>query len=233
MRIANVGLAVIVIAFGILGLILGDFMPIWAPVSKDMPAREVLVYACAAVSLAAGIGLLVPRVAGIAARVLLAQLVIWVLVFRARAIIHAPGTFGAWDGCAETVAIISGVLVLAGGVRIARVLYGVALIPFALAHFIYPDETAALVPGWLPAHTAWAYFTGGTFLLAGVAVIVGVQARLAAALSTAQMGLFTVMVWIPIVAGGARSAFVLHELGISAALTAAGWVVADSYRRQP
>jgi uncharacterized membrane protein len=220
-----------VIGFGILGLILGDFMPIWAPVAKDMPARDVLAYACAAVSLAAGTGLLVPRVTSIAARVLVVQLVIWVLVFRGRAIIRAPGTFGAWDGCAETVVIVAGALVLAGRARIARVLYGVALIPFGLAHFIYPDETAALVPSWLPLHTAWAYLTGGTFLLAAAAVLSGVQARLAAALSTAQMGLFTVIVWIPIVAGGARSEFVLQELGISTALTAAAWVVADSYRR--
>lgn len=46
------------IALGILGLVKGDFTPVWAPVPKAAPAREALVYLCALVSLASGVGLL-------------------------------------------------------------------------------------------------------------------------------------------------------------------------------
>jgi hypothetical protein len=59
------------ITLGILGLIKGDFAPVRQPIAKGVPAREVLAYLCAFISLASGIGLLWRRTAVIAARLLL------------------------------------------------------------------------------------------------------------------------------------------------------------------
>ncbi|HEY1897241.1 MAG TPA: DoxX family protein [Terracidiphilus sp.] len=259
MRIASVGHAVFaatMIALGVLGLFMGlnggDFTPIWSPVPKGVPAREVLVYLCAFISVASGIGLLWQRTATLAARVLLAWLLVWWLLFRLPEIVLAPNVDTLWSGCGETPVMIASAWVLYDwfasdwdrkrlafatgdeGLRIARVLYGVAMIPFGVAHFIYLKHTAELVPGWLPWHVAWAYFTGVAFLEAGVAVITGVYAQLASALSALQLGLFLLLVWVPIMmAAGSRSAFQWNETIVSWALMAGAWVVADSYRGTP
>ena len=214
-----------------------------------MPAREVLIYLCAFISLASGIGLLLERAAATAARVLLAYLLLWLLVLR-MPLIFISLTVNVWWASCQTGVMTAAAWVLYAwfaadwdrrhlrfatgdnGLRIARVLYGFALIPFGLAHFIYLQVTADLVPGWLPAHVAWAYFTGCTFIAAGVAVLIGVYAKLAATLSALQIGLFTLVVWVPVVAAGANASQ-RAEFVVSWALTAGGWVVADSYRGMP
>jgi uncharacterized membrane protein len=242
--------AVTMIGLGIAGLVHGTFTPTWSGVPRSMPAREVFSYLCAIVSLASGIGLLFRRTAVVASRVLLGYLVAWLLLVRVTRIFFAPTALDTWWAIGDTSVMLSAAWVLYvwfaadrggerfafvtgdRGLRIARVFYGLALIPFGVAHFTNLNDTAPLIPAWVPWHVFWAYFTGGAFLAAGIAILIGVYARLAATLSAVQIGLFTVIVWVPFVVAG-PSAFQWSEFLDSWALTAGAWVVADSFRGTP
>src|SRR5258708_12568621 len=115
MRIASLGHAVFaaaLMALGILGLVKGDFVAVWQPVPKGVPAREVLVYLCAFICLASGIGLLWQRSAATAVRVLLAFLLLWLLLVRVPGIFHAPTVEGSWFGGAATPVLLSAPLLL-------------------------------------------------------------------------------------------------------------------------
>jgi uncharacterized membrane protein len=253
MRIASVGhalFAATMIVLGILGFIKGDFAVIWQPVPEGVPAREVLIYLCAFISLASGIGLLWSRTAALASRVLAGYLLLWFVLLRVPGIFRASDVESWWSSGQIAVMLAAAWVLYVWfatdrdkkrlrfatgdkGLRIARVLYGLALIPFGVAHFVYLQHTAELVPSWLPWHVGWAYFTGCAYIAAGLAVIVGVFARLAATLSAFQTGMFLLLVWVPIVAPGSKDAFQWSETLASAALTAGAWVVAESYRGTP
>jgi len=242
--------AVTMIALGIMGLIRGNFVPIWTGVPKAFPARVLLAYLCAVISLGSGVGLLWSRAAGFAARALLAYLVAWMLLFRVPLIVRDPASNGAWWVCGETAVMIAGAWVLAirfagdrGGqgpgfvvgakaLAIARGLYGFGLIVFGVAHFTFLERTVSMVPSWLPWHLGWAYVTGAALIAAGVATGVGVWARLAAMLSAWELSLFTLLVWVPLIVVG-PNADQFDEFVDSCALTAVAWLVAESYRSGP
>jgi len=253
MRIVSWGHAVFagtMIALGIMGLIKGNFTSTWSGVPRNLPMRETLMYLSALISLLCGIGLLWRRTAAATSSVLLGYLLLWLLLFRLPHILSAPTAIGTWWGIGDTAVMVAAAWALFAqfaaerdgrrlpfasgdkGLLIARIFYGLALIPFGVAHFTNVKETVVLIPPWLPWHVSWAYFTGGAFIAAGVAVLTGVYARLAATLSTLELGLFTLIIWVPIVAAGAN-AFQWTEFVTSWVLTAGAWVVADSYRGTP
>ena len=116
------------------------------------------------------------------------------------------------------------------GLRLAHIVFAASLIAFGLSHFAYMDMTAPLVPRWLPGPEWWARFTGLTYLAAGAAILIRRADRLAAILVTAQMGLFGVLIWVPMLVSGSIGEFQWIEFVNTVVLFASGWVVAGSYR---
>jgi uncharacterized membrane protein len=239
MRIASWGhavFAVTLVALGVMGLIQGHFTSTWTGVPSRLPAYGALTYVSAMISIACGIGLLFARTALLASRVLLAYLLLWLLLFRVSHIAFAPKSIDTWWGLGDTAVMLAATWVLCGwfadagqALRLGRVFYALALIPFGIAHFTNLNDTAPLVPAWLPWHVGFAYFTGAAFIAASIAVLSRILGRLGATLSACQLALFTLLVWGPVVVAGATPPQ-WTEFVTSWVLTAAAWVVADSYR---
>jgi uncharacterized membrane protein len=250
MRIASIGqavFAVIMILLGVLGFLHPDLVSLWNPVSVRVPAHELLVHLVALISMVAGAGLLVQRTAAMAARLLLATLLLWLLLLRLPDF-FLESVFSACWSVFPLVLMTAAAWVLYvwfaadwdrnhlsfilgnNGLRAARCLYGLSLIFFGIAHFVDVKDTVSLIPHWLPDPLFWAYFTGCAFIAAGLATLIGFCARLAVTLSALQLALFLFLVWIPIVATGSKDTFQWNETILNAALCAGAWVMTDSYR---
>ena len=229
------------VAIGAAWLIAGGFAPVLRPVPDSAPARELLAYGSSLMLCACGAGLLWKRTATLAALVLFAFVAIWTLAFKFPFIVRAPLVEGSYQANGENWVLIAAAWVLyaelskgsnflstALGVRLAYLLYGLGLIAFGLSHFFYLDLTAPLVPGWLPGSPVfWAYATGTIYTVCGVALVVGLEPRLAALGAALNITLITVLVWVPIVAAGGLSDMHLQETIVSWALTAAALVLAS------
>ena len=239
--------ALTMIGIGAAGLTSGIFAPIWAGVPKSLPDRHFLAYLTTFVSLACGAGLLVKRWAARAALILLVFLIVWTVLFKVPFIVRQPLVEVSYQSTGENAVLIAAAWVLyvwlakgrtfpAGdtGMRVAHLLYGLALIAFGFSHFAYMSLTAPLIPKWLPpGQIFWAYFTGAAYLAAGVAIVTGIAGRLGAVGSALMITLITLIVWGPGVAAGKFDASNWQEPVVSWALTAAAWVVAASFERYP
>lgn len=224
------------ISLGVVGLIYGDFAGVWQAVPPSMPGRQMLAYASAALMLACGIGLLSKRTETPAARVLFPYWALLVLLLKTPAVVQAPLVEAGWQSTSEIVVLLAGAWVLSTAdkraVRIAQLVFGGALIPFGLSHFVYLGQTAPLVPAWLPFHTGWAYATGAAHIAAGGGVLLGLYPRLAATMEAAMLSAFTGLVWIPAILAAPTAQGVWSEFTISWAISAGAWVVASSITNQ-
>jgi uncharacterized membrane protein YphA (DoxX/SURF4 family) len=92
--------------------------------------------------------------------------------------------------------------------------------------------TAMLIPKWLPpSQVFWTYATGIGFVAAGIAILTGVQTRLAAILLTAMLVSFGVLVNGRILLADHSIHDNWTESAVNLAAVGAAWVVADSLAR--
>jgi uncharacterized membrane protein YphA (DoxX/SURF4 family) len=231
---------------GLLALKLGNFDP-GQPVPKAFPDRAVLAYGVAAFMAVAGAAIEWRRTAAWGALALAAfYTLIVVVLMDGRALLKHPAEFGSYSNAAEQLALATGALIVYAAnaridtalaarlTRIGQIAFGVCAILFGGAHFAYMTMTAPLVPKWLPpSQVFWGYATGVAQIAAGVAILTGVQARLAAILLTVMYGVFTLLVHLPMLLADPHDPYIWSENILNIALIGVAWVVADSLAQSP
>ncbi|HYK49883.1 MAG TPA: DoxX family protein [Terriglobales bacterium] len=239
--------AIGMMGLGVLALIYGDFAMVWQPVAPWIPGRTALAYASGVIMLLGGIGLLFAPTAAWAARILFPYLIVWLLL-KVPALVVAPKMEAVWLGVGEIAVLLTGGWVLfarlaemqkesfvAGenGVRLARILFAVSLLPIGLSHIVYVKETTALVPAWLPYRVGWAYLTGVGQMASGLGVLFSILPRMAAYAEAGMISLFTLLVWIPAIAAAPKARLPWTAFFISWAIASAAWVVAQNITSKP
>jgi uncharacterized membrane protein len=233
------------IGMGILALVYGDFALVWQPVAPWFPARTVLAYGSGVLMFFGGIGLLFNRTATWSARILFPYFIIWALL-KVPALIVAPQIEGVWLGFGELTLLLSGGWILFAtvaeipqdsplgfavgerGIRIARYLFAVSVIPIGLGHLFYAKETANLVPAWLPFRTGWAWLTGLGQIASGLGVLFSVLPKVAAIAEACMISVFTLLVWGPKIVTAPSERFSATAFFISWIIAAAAWLVAQN-----
>lgn len=233
-----------VIAISILCLTWGTFNQ-GQPVPKDFPYRTVLAYAAAAYMLVAAVVLEWRRTTALGAAALTAYYaLIVVILMYGRVMIAHYAKFLTYEGLAFQLAItVGGLIIYAASAsidatlaarltRLGQLAFGICALVFGAAHFVYLTFTAPLVPKWLPPNQEfWAYATGIAFIAAGVAILTGVQARLAAILLTIMVASFTPLIHVPMLLADPASHFIWSENAANLVIAGVAWVVADSLAR--
>ena len=233
-----------VMALAIVCLALGDFDP-GQPVPRHFPFRTALAYTAAAFMLVAGAAVEWRRTATWASAALCVYYaLIVVILMNGRVVLARYAVYGTYSGIAEQLALAAAALIVYASVagidaglaarltRLGQVAFAVCVLLFGGAHFVYMNLTAPLVPKWLPpTQEFWAYATGVCDIAAGIAILVDVQARLAAILLTAMFASFTPLVHVPMLVADPSNHMNWSENALNLALIGAAWVVADSLAR--
>ena len=233
-----------VMALGMSCLAFGNFDP-GQPVPENFPARAALAYAAGAFMVIAAAAVLWRRTAAWGAAALTVYYALFVVILmNGRLLLTDYAVFVTYENIAMQLAIAAGGLIIyattaridealaARLTRLGQMAFGVCALVFGGAHFVYMNLTAPLVPKWLPpTQEFWGYATGVGFLAAGVAILTGVQARLAAILGTAMLASFGLLVNEPMLLADHSSHWNWSESAVNLAVVGAAWVVADSLAR--
>jgi len=154
-------------------------------------------------------------------------------------IVAMPKVYAQWGSFFEMFSLLCGAVAIyaatevsswrAGALgRRAYLGLGICAVSFALGQIVYLRFTASLVPLWIPPNQMfWAVLTTFAFGFAAIAILANLKARLAMRLMTVMLGVFGILVWIPLLVAHPEAHLNWSECILTFQITGAAWVVAE------
>jgi uncharacterized membrane protein YphA (DoxX/SURF4 family) len=216
-----------------------DFSHLWHPAAGKIPWLDVFAMACDALLIVGGVAILLGRKpASVGAITLAGVFFARVLILTLPPLVKGWNVWVSYENLAEVTAMAMGGLLAwsllgEGDSRrragiVARYVFGVCLIVFGISDLVYAKFTASLVPTWfLPSPMFWTYVATAAHIAAGLAVLSGIQARLAALLVTVMYGIFQVVVHVPLVLADPKDGGHWLEPVTNVVLLGAAWLLTE------
>jgi len=205
--LGRIFIAIALVVFGVqhfmYGVFVAGLVPAW------MPGRLFWAYFVGAAFFAAAAGILYQRLARPAATLLGVMFFLFVVLLHIPRIAAHPSDGNEWTSGFVALAMCGGAWVLARNsplagretsapfLKLGRYFFAVAFVAFGIQHFVYARFAAGLGPPWFLGRPLWAYLTGAVFIAAGITMLLGKMARLAATLLGTLISLFFLLLYVP------------------------------------
>lgn len=218
------------------------------PLPDGLPAHKWWTFVIALLLVVCGACVLVDRLRPRRWAIALGGLLtLWLILQVPTVVVHLHSG-SKWTPALECLALCSGAWILVQSLSVSsatcmpwtarldrladigRYGFGISLPAFGALHFIYREYVASIIPGWIPGSPVfWVYFTGCAHIAAGVALLSGIQARLAAVMLGIMFGSWVLIVHIPRVLASPHSQSEWTSLCIAIALTGGAWLMAGYF----
>jgi uncharacterized membrane protein len=189
-----------------------QLVPAW------MPAHLFWAYFVGCAWFAAALSLVAMKFVRLSATLLGVAFFLFVFMMDLPFAVTHPAERLGWTLALRESAFAAGAWALAGSqgwgpnarkqnwmILIGRFIVSIAVIRFGVENLLHPEilpgvPDSKITPTWIPLHTLWGYPVGALLLVAGVALLLNIRSRLAAASTGALMTLLTIFLYVPILA---------------------------------
>lgn len=239
--------AVALMAFGIQQIATGGFVRLVPPLPAWIPWPPFWVGLTGLLLLAAGVSIAMGFKVRLEAAVVGALLLLAFLVLHLPLALSNPLVGFMWTNPFKALAMLGGVIILAGALpdaedsssflgRLFRraqplgpVLLAAFLILGGVQHFVYADFVAGLVPAWIPPNPRfWVDLTGLALIAGGVGILVPRTRRLAATLTGVMIFLWVVLLHVPRALADLSNAGEISGVFEALALSGVAFILATS-----